>query len=166
MKLSRCNKRKFRTAGDHLLQPSSLNTVREVRGHQDISERPGADSPQKLFKACFSYEHLLLQGALRPYRWKSDPLTTRLRKKSESFSRDTRHFPFQNKVRRRSSLPTILMARRRAEREANVKNESGVKSELSLKRERDEEHDGLMASASARRARTRPFTNGEVVELD
>lgn len=40
------------------------------------------------------------------------------------------------------------MARRRAEHEANVKNESGVKSELSLKRERD------------------PFTNGEVVELD
>ncbi|KAK3171107.1 hypothetical protein OEA41_003191 [Lepraria neglecta] len=57
-------------------------------------------------------------------------------------------------------------ARQRTEREANVKNESGVESERSLKRERNEEYDGLMASASARRARTRPFTNAEVVELD
>ena len=43
MKLSRCIKRKFRTARDHLLQPSSSNTVREVSRHQDISERPGSD---------------------------------------------------------------------------------------------------------------------------
>lgn len=57
------------------------------------------------------------------------------------------------------------------EREANAKNEGGskaehgIKTERGFKRERDQEYDNLLASASEKKARTRPFTNREIVEL-
>ena len=41
-----------------------------------------------------------------------------------------------------------------------------MKPERHLKREHDEEIDELVASSSARKAKTRPFVDREVVELD
>lgn len=42
--------------------------------------------------------------------------------------------------------------------------ESGVKIERGIKRERDEEYDEMMASASAKKVKG-PIANGETVEL-
>ena len=67
---------------------------------------------------------------------------------------------------------TITQARYRAERANNVKREGygtpapAPKSERGVKRERDEEMDEILASSSARKVKTRPFTKGEIVELD
>ncbi len=47
-----------------------------------------------------------------------------------------------------------------------MKPDPAVKSEHGIKRERDEEVDELVASSSARKAKTRPFAKGEVVDLD
>ena len=67
---------------------------------------------------------------------------------------------------------TIVQARYRAERAGNVKREAhgtpGLtpKSERGVKRERDEEMEEMIASFSARKVKTHPFTRGEIVELD
>lgn len=83
--------------------------------------------------------------------------------------------PYQNDLR--ICWQYILQANYQAEREANIKRGANIKPEASIKsekikvergfkREHDPEYENIIKSSTAKKAKTRPFEQGETIELD